>query len=84
MQTTIDKASRNRNYVRSRRTALREAGLRPVQIWVPDLRNEEQLKEVQRELAVLYNDPHEQEYNDLAEAAAMENEGWESCEEETL
>ena len=48
-----------------------------MQIWVPDLRNEEVLKEVWRQLAVLRNDPHEQEYNDLVETAAMETEGWE-------
>jgi hypothetical protein len=41
----------------SRRERLREQGLRPIQHWVPDLRNPRILKEIRREGAMLSKHP---------------------------
>ena len=45
--------------VRRRRDALRAAGLRPVQIWVPDTRREGFAEECRRQSARLRDDPEE-------------------------
>ena len=44
---------------------------------IDEERKMSEMKEIQRQLAMLRNDPHELEYHDLAETAAMETEGWE-------
>jgi hypothetical protein len=43
----------------SRRDRLRAQGLRPVQHWVPDLRNPRILKEIRREAAMLSKHPED-------------------------
>jgi hypothetical protein len=43
----------------SRRERLRARGLRPVQHWVPDLRNPRILKEIRREAAMLSKHPED-------------------------
>ena len=61
--------------VQKHRAALRESGLRPVQIWVPDTRRPGFAEECRRQSLLLQGDAHEQETTDWLEATA-EREGW--------
>jgi len=61
--------------VQKHRAGLRAAGLRPVQIWVPDTRREGFAAECRRQSLTLRNDSLEREtLTVLAETA--DNEGW--------
>lgn len=62
--------------VRAHRAALRAAGLRPVQIWVPDTRRAGFADECRRQSQQLRGDPHEADTLDFLGAAA-DREGWE-------
>ena len=62
--------------VSKRRAALRKAGLRPIQIWVPDTSAPGFAEECRRQSLMLRDDLHEQEIMDFLEAAA-DREGWE-------
>ena len=59
------------------RARLREQGLRPIQIWVPDTRRPGFAEECRRQSQAVRNDPHEQEHLDYAAQAAATIEGWE-------
>ena len=61
--------------VQKHRAALREAGLRPVQIWVPDTRRAGFAEECRRQSLLLQGDAHEQETADWLEEAG-DREGW--------
>jgi hypothetical protein len=61
--------------VRRHRDGLRAAGLRPVQIWVPDTRRPGFAEECRRQSLSLRDDPHEREILDWIEAVA-DTEGW--------
>ena len=61
--------------VKRHRDGLRAAGLRPVQIWVPDTRRPGFAEECRRQSRLLRDDPHEREILDWIEAAA-DTEGW--------
>jgi len=61
--------------VQKHRAALRESGLRPVQIWVPDTRREGFAEECRRQSLSLQSDAHEREIADWLESAA-DSEGW--------
>ena len=65
-----------RERVRKRREALRAAGLRPVQIWVPDTRAPGFVEEARRQCLLVQNDPQEKETLEWLENAA-DTEGWE-------
>lgn len=56
--------------VQRRRDKLRAAGLRPVQIWVPDIRRPGFAAECRRQSLALQGDPHEAEVLSWLEAAA--------------
>jgi hypothetical protein len=56
--------------VRKHRAALREAGLRPLQIWVPDTRRAGFAEECRRQSRLLKDDAHERETLGWLEAAA--------------
>ncbi len=62
--------------VRSYRRAMAEAGMRPVQIWVPDVRRPGFVEECRRQSRMLQKDSLEQEMLQFIEAA-MDTEGWE-------
>lgn len=62
--------------VSKRRAALRKAGLRPIQIWVPDTSAPGFAEECRRQSLMLRDDPQEQEIMDFLESAA-DREGWE-------
>ena len=62
--------------VKHHRDSLRAAGLRPLQIWVPDTGRPGFAEECRRQSLSLRHDPHERETLDwLAEMA--DREGWE-------
>lgn len=61
--------------VQKRRAALRKAGLRPVQLWVPDTRRPSFVKECRRQSSLLRRDPQEREILDWIERA-HDAEGW--------
>jgi hypothetical protein len=61
--------------VRKRRDALRKAGLRPIQIWVPDTRRPGFAEECRRQSLLLRDDPSERETLDWLEAVA-DRESW--------
>lgn len=61
--------------VRKRREALRRAGLRPVQLWVPDTRRPSFAAECRRQSALLRGDVQEREVLAWIEAAS-DVEGW--------
>ena len=61
--------------VQKHRVALREAGLRPLQIWVPDTRAAGFAEECRRQSMLLQGDTHERETADWLEDAA-DREGW--------
>lgn len=61
--------------VQKHRNALRAAGLRPVQIWVPDTRRAGFAEECRRQSLALHGDPHETETLDWLEKTA-DTEDW--------
>ena len=61
--------------VQKHRMALRAAGLRPVQIWVPDTRQPGFAEECRRQSLALQSDPQEHDILHWLEAAA-DRQGW--------
>ena len=61
--------------VRRHRAGLRAAGLRPVQIWVPDTRRDGFAVECRRQSRLLRDDPHEDEVLGWLGAVA-DIDGW--------
>lgn len=62
--------------VQKYRAQLRAAGLRPIQIWVPDTRRPGFAEECRRQSLSLRDDPQEREVGEWLEQAA-DHEGWE-------
>ena len=62
--------------VRKHRQKLREAGLRPIQIWVPDTRDPKFREACRRQSRALRDDPREREVLDWIEEVA-DSKGWE-------
>lgn len=62
--------------VKKHRAALRAAGLRPVQIWVPDTRREDFAQECRRQSALVRKDPYDTDTLNWLQAAS-DAEGWE-------
>ena len=58
------------------RAGLREAGYRPIQIWVQDTRRPEFAAECRRQSRSLRGDPQEAAAGAFAEAATESIEGW--------
>ncbi len=61
--------------VQKRRASLRKAGMRPVQIWVPDTRREGFAEECKRQSALVNNDQQEQEVLQFLDEIA-DRESW--------
>jgi len=61
--------------VKQHRDGLRRAGLRPVQLWVPDTRNPEFKAQCRHQCEILRDDTHEQEILAWIEKAS-DTEGW--------
>jgi hypothetical protein len=64
------------NRVQKHREGLRAAGLRPVQIWVPDTKRPEFAAECRRQSLLVRDDPLEQDTLEWLQAAA-DTRGWE-------
>ena len=63
---TSSKSSRDK--VRAYRKRLREQGLRPIQIWVPDVRSPEFVKEARRQSLLVARSAHAKEDQDFVDA----------------
>jgi hypothetical protein len=61
--------------VQKYRAGLRKAGMRPVQIWVPDTRREGFKEECKRQSELIRHDRQEQEILEFLDKAA-DREGW--------
>lgn len=62
--------------VRQHRKRLREQGLRPFQIWVPDTRSPAFAAKVRKQVRRLQDDAAEQDILDFTDKAAQSTEGW--------
>jgi hypothetical protein len=58
------------------RSRLRAMGLRPVQVWVPDVTRPGFAKELRRQVGLVRSQPEEDEALDFIEAA-QDTRGWE-------
>jgi len=63
--------------VQRHRDKLRAAGLRPIQLWVPDTKNPAFIEECRRQSRLLKNDLQEKEAAEWIEAA-FDDTGWEA------
>ncbi len=63
------------NRVRKHRKKLRNAGLRPVQIWVPNTKEQGFAEKCRKQSLSLYKDPSEEQVLDWIEAVA-DTDGW--------
>ena len=61
--------------VQKHRKSLRAAGLRPIQLWVPDTRNPKFAAECHRQSLLLTDDQNEKEIMDWC-ASVSDTEGW--------
>lgn len=61
--------------VRKHREALKHAGLRPVQLWVPDTRHQGFAEECRRQSAMLSDDTQEQKVLEWIESVS-DQRGW--------
>lgn len=61
-----------RDRVREHRQRLREQGLRPVQIWVPDVRAPEFVAEAHRQSAVIAASEHESDDQAFVDAISVD------------
>ena len=67
MRTTSQMKSREK--VRAHRARLRRRGLRPIQIWVPDVRSRGFTREAHRQ-SLIVNHAHEREDQDFVDAVS--------------
>lgn len=61
---------KSREKVRAHRQRLRRRGLRPIQIWVPDVRSRAFAREAHRQSLVVANDAHEREDQDFVDSVS--------------
>jgi hypothetical protein len=62
------KPKTNREKVAAHRAKLRAQGLRPIQIWVPDVRSPEFAAEARRQMRLVARSKHAQEDQDFVDA----------------
>ena len=58
----------SRERVKAHRERLRSRGLRPIQIWVPDVRSPEFAAEAHRQSVMVATSPHAQEDQDFGDS----------------
>lgn len=63
-----------KNRVREHRRRLRAQGLRPVQIWVPDVRSPEFPREAHRQSAAVAGSRHAQDDQEFIDAISLDDE----------
>ena len=72
------KGASSRDKVRAHRERLREQGLRPMQIWVPDMRSPAFAREAHRQSLAVANSVHAKEDQDFIDSISIgaESEAW--------
>ena len=70
----ITARSTSRDKVRAHRTRLRKAGLRPVQIWVPDVRSKAFTHAAHRQSLAVAKSPHAKRDQSFVDAISAWNE----------
>ena len=68
----LNSAQKMRQY----RSRLRASGLRPIQLWVPDIRSQKIIDEVRKQSIRVSSDSQEFRIMDIVESV-MDHEGWE-------
>jgi hypothetical protein len=68
----LNSAQKMRQY----RNRMKAAGLRPIQLWVPDVRSRKIVEEVRKQSIRVSSDPREGTVMDFVESV-MDREGWE-------
>jgi hypothetical protein len=63
-------ANSSRDKVRAHRKRLRQQGLRPIQIWVPDMRSPAFVSEAHRQSLVVANSPQASEDQEFIDAVS--------------
>ena len=63
-----NRSKSSRDKVRAHRKRLRRQGLRPIQIWVPDMRSPAFAAEAHRQSLAVANSPHAKEDQDFIDA----------------
>jgi len=64
------KLAKSRDKVRAHRERLRRRGLRPIQIWVPDVRSRRFAREAHRQSLLVGSDSLEREDQDFVDAVS--------------
>lgn len=64
-----------RDKVRAYRERLRRQGLRPIQIWVPDVRSPSFREQAHRQSLAVANSPHAEADQDFIDAVSVWGEG---------
>ena len=67
---TRSKSNKSRDKVRAHRERLRKQGLRPVQVWVPDVRSRVFAREAHRQSLAMANSPQEREDQTFVDAVS--------------
>ena len=67
---TRTRSKSSRNKVRAHRQRLRQQGLRPIQIWVPDMRSPTFVAEARRQSLAVANSPHAREDQSFIDAVS--------------
>jgi hypothetical protein len=70
MARTAASPRSSRDRVRAYRAELRRQGLRPIQIWVPDVNSPEFIAEARRQSLAIANSPHEAEDQAFVDAVS--------------
>jgi Antitoxin MazE-like len=68
----LNSAQKMRQY----RERMKAAGLRPIQLWVPDVRSQKIIDEVRKQSILVSSDSQEPCIMDIVESV-MDHEGWE-------
>ena len=68
----LNSAQKMRQY----RERMKAAGLRPIQLWVPDVRSQKIIDEVRKQSILVSSDSQEPRIMDILESV-MDHEGWE-------
>ncbi len=63
-----NRSKSSRDKVRAHRNRLRQQGLRPIQIWVPDLRSPAFVEEAHRQSLAVARSPHAREDQEFIDA----------------
>ena len=69
--TKRDQSKTSRDKVKAHRERLRRQGLRPIQIWVPDVRSPQFAAEAHRQSLAVATSPHAKEDQDFIDAVSV-------------